>query len=434
MKLALPRPIDIVTPSETLPQKADVVIIGGGIVGASAALVLAERGVSVVLCEKGEIGAEQSSRNWGLCRQTRRHPAEMDLMIKSMDIWQGLAERTGHETGFRQIGCLFTCDTDEEIAKWDEDIRLARSHGVDMKMLGSTETMARLDGLERKLAGAVFTATDGIAEPQHAAPAISAGAAAKGATIATNCAVRGLETSGGVVSGVVTERGVIKCATAVLASGAWSRRFLANMGISLPALNVHTSIQATTPMEGPPDIQVYGSDFGFRKRRDGGWNLGQLYQQAPIVPDSFVYGPRFIKLLRTYAGGFTVKFGHEFFDELSIPRRWKNDETSPFEIHRVLEPAPHVDVLRRAKQRLDRVAPWFRNAKIAYQWTGVIDMLPDELPVMSELDRVPGLILATGFSGHGFGIGPGAGHLVADLVTGDTPITDPKPFKYDRFA
>lgn len=430
----MPRPIDGFDGAAALPERADVVIIGGGIVGASTALVLAERGVSVALVEKGVIGGEQSSRNWGLCRQTRRHDAEMVLMQKTIDLWKGMNARTGHETGFVQKGLLFTCDTEADIAAFDPMLKQAQQAGLDTRLLSAREVADMLPGLTRRLAGAVWTPSDGSAEPEHAPVAIARGAAARGAAVVTGCAVRMLDIEAGRVTGVLTERGLIRCDTAILAAGAWSRLFLGNHGIALPALNVHTSIQATAPMEGPPDQVVYGSDFGFRRRLDGGWNLGQLAQTFPVVPDSFRLAPQFLTMLRTYMGGFSITLGQEFVDALRMKKHWRFDEETPFETTRILEPPPHLRTLARTRAKLEKVAPWFREARIRYQWTGVIDMLPDELPVISRVDGLPGLVLATGFSGHGFGIGPGAGQLVADVATGAAPVVDPRPFDFARFG
>ncbi len=428
------RPIDSFVGASALPERVDVVVIGGGIVGASTALILAERGISVALIEKGVIGGEQSSRNWGLCRQTRRHAAEMPLMQKTIEMWKGMNARTGHETGFVQKGLIFTCDTEADIAAFDPMLREAQEAGLDTRLLSSRETTEMLPGLTRRLAGAIYTPSDGSAEPQHAAVSIAKGAAAKGAVVVTGCAVRMLDIEGGKVTGVLTEKGLVRCQTVVLAAGVWSRLFLGNHGISLPVLNVHTSVQATEPMDGPPDQVVYGSDFGFRKRLDGGWNLGQLSQTTPIVPDSFLLGLQFTRLLRTYMGGFSMTIGREFLDAARQRRRWRFDETTPFEETRIIEPEVHHKILARTRASLEKVAPWFRDARIRYQWTGVIDMLPDELPVISNVESLPGLVLATGFSGHGFGIGPGAGHLIADVATGADPIVDPRPFSFSRFA
>src|SRR5262252_5667516 len=110
-------PVDPVRSDDTLPARADVVIIGGGIIGTSAALFLAQKGISVVLCEKGRVAGEQSSRNWGWCRKMGRDLAEVPLAVESMRLWEGMNARTNAETGFRQTGVVYLCETAEEAAK-----------------------------------------------------------------------------------------------------------------------------------------------------------------------------------------------------------------------------------------------------------------------------------------------------------------------------
>src|SRR5919112_1247966 len=99
----MPITVDPVESDRQLPEHADVVIIGGGIIGVSTALFLAERGVSTLLCEKGVIAGEQSGRNWGWCRTMGRDPRELPLALESLKLWRGLNQRIGDETGFRQI-------------------------------------------------------------------------------------------------------------------------------------------------------------------------------------------------------------------------------------------------------------------------------------------------------------------------------------------
>ena len=118
--------VDGVDADAQLPLRAEVVIVGGGIVGTSAALFLAERGVSVVLCEKGHIAGEQSSRNWGWCRKARRDPRELPLIIESMRLWQGMNRRVGAETGFRASGILYAAESDEEVGRCENWLEHAR--------------------------------------------------------------------------------------------------------------------------------------------------------------------------------------------------------------------------------------------------------------------------------------------------------------------
>lgn len=120
---------------------------------------------------------------------------------------------------------------------------------------------------------------------------------------------------------------------------------------------------------------------------------------------------------------------NELFEIGTVPL----DRPGAFERHRVLDPNPDSRRALRALDAAGRALPFLRKTKVQQIWGGLIDVMPDAVPVISPAETVPGLIVATGFSGHGFGIGPGAGHLVADLVTGEKPIVDPTPFRLSRF-
>lgn len=116
------------------------------------------------------------------------------------------------------------------------------------------------------------------------------------------------------------------------------------------------------------------------------------------------------------------------------PKRWALDRPSPFEATRVLDPEPVKSLNDAAIRRIGEVFPAFRNLAVTQHWAGMIDVTPDVVPVISAVDHVPGLVIATGFSGHGFGIGPAAGRLAAEIATGRQPIVDPSPFRYSRFT
>jgi len=192
-----------------MPERADVVIIGGGIIGASAAMFLAEKGHSVVLCEKGRIGAEQSSRNWGWCRTMGRDAREIPLAIESLRLWRGMNARTSRETGFRQAGIVYLCESEKEIASQEAWLNEARQYQVDARLLRGAAIDALVPGASSMFAAAMHTPSDGRAEPSHAAPGNAEPARVAGATILTECAVRGVEPQAGRVSGVVTEKGRI---------------------------------------------------------------------------------------------------------------------------------------------------------------------------------------------------------------------------------
>ena len=423
-------------PSDTdLPKRASVVVIGGGIAGIATALELTERGLDVVVVEKGEIAAEQSGRNWGWCRQMGRDPREMPLIRISLGLWDGMNERIGGETGFNRCGILYLCDTDARLAakqKWFEDN--ARPAGLSTRIIGSREIDGLVTGGAKPWKGALFTPDDGRAEPFIAVPAMALGARRKGTKIFTNCAARGLETSAGRVSAVVTEKGVITCDAIVLAGGAWSRRFCHNLGISLPQLTVVNSAMRTEPLETGINASCSGAGFAFRKRMDGGYTITHNHLSvADITPDSFRLFTQFLPALLMDWKGLRLRLGKEFLDEARLGRRWALDQVSPFEQVRILSPEPVNTILDEAAASLKAHYPAFTSMKIAERWAGAIDATPDAVPIISKVGQLEGFHLATGFSGHGFGLGPGAGKLMAELVTGEIPSVDPSPFRYSRF-
>jgi glycine/D-amino acid oxidase-like deaminating enzyme len=418
-----------------LPAQTSVVIVGGGIIGASAAFFLARKGVPVALCEKGHIAGEQSSRNWGWVRKMGRDPRELPLAIEALRLWEGMDALVEGETGFRRAGILFACETDEDLARHEAWLEHARPYQLDTRLLGREELADLLPGATRLPKGALYTRSDGRAEPQKAAPAIANAARRLGAAVLTGCAVRGVETAGGRVTGVVTERGRIACDAVVLAAGAWSRLFCGSLGLRLPQLKVRSSVMRTAPIEGAPETALLMGEFAFRKRLDGGYNIANgVTTIAEIVPDSFRFFLEFLPALRMQWKDLRLRVGGRFVEEWRLPRRWALDVPSPFERVRVLDPEPATALNDKALASLAGVFPAFGQARVVQHWAGLIDVTPDAVPVISPVESMPGFFVATGFSGHGFGIGPGAGRLVADLVTGDEPIVDPTPFRFSRFS
>jgi glycine/D-amino acid oxidase-like deaminating enzyme len=428
-------PVDSVASDTELPARTSVVVIGGGIIGVCTALFLAEKGVPVVLCEKGRIGGEQSSRNWGWCRTMGRDVGEIPLAMESLRLWRGMSERVGRETGFRQCGILYLCETEQELAVHETWLNEARRYQVDARVLRGEALAAVMPGMQQKFVAGLYTPTDGRAEPVHAAPAIAEAARANGARIFTDCAVRGLDLQAGRVAGVVTEKGRIACDRVVLAGGAWSRLFAGNAGMDLPALKILGSVFRTAPLSGPPETSASGSVFAFRKRLDGGYNIARRNANtADITPDHFRLFGDYLPSLIANRREFRLRFGQRFWEEARTPRRWSLDEATPFEAVRVLDPAPNERALSEARVGLTAAFPAFAGMKVVQSWAGLMDVTPDAVPVMDQVAAIPGFFIASGFSGHGFGIGPGAGRLMADLVAGDTPVADPAPFRLARFA
>jgi glycine/D-amino acid oxidase-like deaminating enzyme len=418
-----------------LPTRADVVVIGGGIAGISTLLALAEKNVSAVLVEKGRVAGEQSSRNWGFCRTQGRDQAEVPLALESLRQWDRMNQRVGGDVGFTRAGACYLCETPGEVAAYEAWLDKARQWQVQSRILSPDEVDAVVPGSSRRWAGALYTPNDGRAEPQRAVPLMAQAARRLGAVIVTGCAARGFEMKGGRISGVVTERGVIACDTVVLAGGAWSRLFCGNMGVEFPQLKVLGSVMRTEPLNGPPETAVAGPDFAFRKRADGGYTVARRNRyEAHVVPDSFRLLAQFLPSMIANKREYRIRMFGRFREEARIPRRWGLDQASPFEATRVLDPAPNPAIVEESRRNLVAAFPAFAGARIAESWGGLIDSTPDAVPVIGPIPAVPGFFLMSGFSGHGFGIGPGAGRLMAELVTGATPVVDPAPFRFERFG
>jgi glycine/D-amino acid oxidase-like deaminating enzyme len=429
-------PLDPVAGDPDQPASTQVVVIGGGIVGVCTALFIARKGIPVVLCEKGVIGGEQSSRNWGWCRKMSRDPLELPLAIEALRLWPEMNALVGAETGFRRSGIAYLCSTEKELAQrqaWLEQV--GKPFQMDTRMLTRDQALRVLPGLSGPWTGAMFTPSDGRAEPSLAAPAIARAARHAGACILTGCAVRGIDTTGGRISGVVTEKGRIACQSVVLAGGVWSRLFCRPLGVRLPQLKILSSVMRTAPIADGPETSTSGHGFGLRKRLDGGYTVASWSGNiADITPDSIRFLRDYLPALMQRAGGIRPRFGRRFFAEALQRRHWRLDRPSPFEAVRVLDPPAHKAILRQARTHLVQAFPVFHGMQVADSWGGMVDVMPDAIPVISAVDALPGFFLATGFSGHGFGIAPGAGRLMAELVANETPVVDPAPFRYSRFT
>ncbi|UWU79435.1 FAD-binding oxidoreductase [Bradyrhizobium huanghuaihaiense] len=431
----MPAPLSHIETSPDLPHSADVVVIGGGIIGVFAAYYLTLRGLGVALVEKGRIGAEQSSRNWGWCRQQNRDARELPMATKSLDLWEKFGSESGESTGFSRCGLLYLSNDEAELEGWARWRDFARTAGVTTHMLDATAATRRGTATGRAWKGGVFSPTDGIADPAEAAPAVARAMLRRGGTVHQMCAARGLEIEGGCVSAVVTERGTIRTRIAILAGGAWSSSFCHQAGIRLPLASIRSSILSVSQgAKGLPDA-LHTAAVSVTKRGDGGYTLA-ISGRGRVDPTAqqLRFGPQFLPMfLRRWRsllpGGLEgVRSGHETL------QRWRVSEPTPMERMRILDPTPDRNTIALTHRRALELLPALKNTRINAAWGGYIDSTPDGVPVIGETSGLPGLVLAAGFSGHGFGIGPGAGHLIADIVTGAAPIVDPQSYRPDRFA
>jgi glycine/D-amino acid oxidase-like deaminating enzyme len=417
---------------DQLPSSADVVIIGGGIIGATAAYFLARQGLKVALIEKGHVGCEQSSRNWGWCRQQNRDARELPLSGIALRLWDELTEQIGQDLGFRRCGLLYATDDPKQLEEWEKWRETARAFDIDTRMLSGGEAMAAIPANGRSWLGGVHSVNDGKAEPWLAAPAIAEGARALGATIHQECAAHELDLKNGAVAGVLTEKGLIRTGAVLCAAGAWTSAFLRRNGVRFPQASVRQTALRTRPA---PNIgeAIYTPDCTLTRRLDGSYTMAMSGTAVlELTPQGIRYWRSFLPMFLKRLKAVEIGVGKSFLAGPEALGSWSPGKPSPFERVRVLDPPPSrknmAELLRRVRTRYPALA----DVQVDHSWGGYVDFTPDAVPVISGVEKLPGLFLAAGCSGHGFGLGPGIGRLAADLIANDTPCVDPAPFRLAR--
>ncbi|SEH98236.1 Glycine/D-amino acid oxidase [Rhizobium tibeticum] len=431
----MPAPLKFVATTPELPAAADAVIIGGGIVGIFAAYYLARRGLKVALVEKGRIGAEQSSRNWGWCRQQNRDARELPMATKSLDLWERFAGETGEDTGFRRCGLFYLSNSDEELAGWARWRDFARTAGVTTHMLDGVEATERGRATGKPWKGGVF-----FADRRHRGSGVrSTGRRGRDPEARRNSPPvlrrpryrdrRGprLRRCHGTRHHSHQNRGACRrCLGVLLLPPAWHP-------LSAGLYPLFDPFGVSPGATGLPDA-LHTAAVSVTRRGDGGYTLAiSGGGRVDLTPQQLRFAPHFLPMFvrrwRSLApGGLQgIRSGHETL------ARWRLDAPTPMERMRILDPAIDKRTIRTTHLRALELLPALKNTKITAAWAGYVDSTPDGVPGIGEIATVPGFILAAGFSGHGFGIGPGAGHLIADIVTGDEPIVDPRPYHPDRF-
>jgi len=422
--------------SAPLPEAADVVIIGAGVAGVMAGHYLARAGRRVVILEKGRVAGEQSSRNWGWIRQQGRDPAELPIMMESIRLWEGLAAELGPELGFTRCGVAYLSDKPAAMEGFAAWVDLARAHGLTSHLLGRSQLAAAIPH-STNWVGGLITPSDARAEPFVAVPMLAEMAVRAGVTIIENCAVRALDLAGGKVAGVVSEKGRIRAEQVLVAAGAWSSLFLRRHGLNLPQLLVRSTVAQTAPMPELPPVSGVDDVFAWRRRRDGGYTL------APGTSHDFYMGPDALRHFLKYTPQMRRDLSKTAIhprppapgwpDGWTTARMWSEDRESPFERMRILDPEPNRLFLRNVARAFATAFPKLGAPKLIRDWAGMIDVMPDTVPVL-DAAPIEGLYVATGLSGHGFGIGPGVGKVMAALINGTDPGHDLSRFRWRRFT
>jgi sarcosine oxidase, subunit beta len=363
-----------------LPARADVVIIGGGAVGASTAFHLATAGVGdIVLLERETLASGSTSRSAGGARLQFADELNVRLSLRSLDEFERWGALIGEhvsfvpEIAFHQHGYLFLLDSDEQMEIFRAAIELQHSLGVPSRELTPAEALEIVPQLELDgIIGATFCPRDGHMSPEAVVQGYAAAAVARGAQVLQSCPAIAIEHAGGQISGVRTERGTIATDTVVCAAGAWSREVGAMIGIDIP---VH----------GEPRHMWFSPE------------RGGLRPDLPLTID-------FSSSFYFHAEGPGIVFGGR---------------------EEALE-----DVAEHALERL----PLIVDLPIQSSWWGYYEVSPDHNAIVGEVADPGRFLYATGFSGHGFQQAPAIGEHLAQLIRGEQPLFDLGGFALERFA
>jgi len=421
---------------ERLPEQVDVVIAGSGIMGCATAWQLAGQGLSVLVLDKAGLASQQSTRAWGFVRQQARDPAEVPLMMAAIPLWERLEEALQLPLEWRQGGCLYLAETPEQQQKYEDWLKVAANFGLGTRLLGRVEVAQRIPALNDPALGALYTANDGQAEPRRVAPGYALRAIERGAVFVEGCGVTGIDRAAGAICGVQTERGYVKTRHLLIAAGASSWRLVESLGLELPQQAVRCTVSRTSP---GPDVgaqSFIGHGVGFRQRADGSINLADETQADIDLNLDYLRGARhYLPHLPEHRAGFSFKLNGALFHDLR--QRLPGSERSvngPVLGERDPQVKANASRVFQAQTNLAKAFPALRDVKVVESWAGLIDVLPDGIPVLDAPPEVPGLLIATGFCGHGFAMGPIVGQLMSQWIHKGEPGMDLHAFRLRRFT
>jgi sarcosine oxidase subunit beta len=369
-----------------LPERADVVVVGGGVTGTSAAFHLAESGVDVLLLERAELASGSTSKAAGGVRAQFSDPLNIAIGRRSLEAFGRFTERPGAEIDLHRVGYLFLLDRTEDVETFAASVALQNELGVPSRMVSPQEaaTLSPLAGVDGVLAAA-FSPLDGHAAPEAVVHGYAAGARANGATVATGCEVTGIAVRRGEIHAVQTTHGDVATGVVLCCAGVWSREIGVLAGVDIPVEPLWREIGYTRPVAGLSRSTPFTIDFssGFYFHREG---PGLLFGMA--------------------------------------------DHDQPTGFDAPTDP----DWLRGVLEVAERRCPCLPDLGLAGGWKGYYEVSPDHNALVGEAVQVSRFLYATGFSGHGFLQGPAMGEILRDLVLERQPFVDVTPLSVERFA
>ncbi|MFI5245246.1 MAG: NAD(P)/FAD-dependent oxidoreductase [Gemmatimonadales bacterium] len=379
---------------------ADVVIIGGGCMGASTAWHLARLGITnVVLLERETaLGAGSTGRNAGGVRHQFSHEGNVRLSMESIRLFEHFEEAVGSPITLHQDGYLFLLSEPAHAESFRAAVAMQRRLGVEVEWLDAAEAARRAPGLDAGgVLAATFCARDGICDPNGVTLGFAQAARRMGVEIRLETVVTGIRTSGNRVAAVETDRGVISTATVVNAAGPWAAGVGRMAGVPIPIEPLRRHIFVAEPPA------------------QGGWERGGPSGSA-AAPADRVMVIDFASSFYFHREGAQLLFG------MGDP-----DERPGFDT------GVNWDVLEKIAPVAARRLPALADLAIMTAWAGLYEMTPDAMPIIGPT-ALDGLHVIAGFSGHGFQHSPAAGRIAADMIAGRDPHFELEPYRLDRFA
>ena len=416
-------------------RTADAVVIGAGIAGCATAYYLSKKGLNVVVVDKGQVGDEQSSRAWGFVRQQARTARELPLMIAGAIVWQEMERELGADVEWNQGGSLTLAGDEEILGRIRAWLKVGEQFGIETRFLTNEDVKELLPAMRGEWLGAMYTPSDGHAQPNKATNAIAIGAREHGALFRTMEAVEGIEVNDGRVSAVVTERDRIVTRNVVCAAGAWSHKVAGMVGLPLPYRMVRASVGQTNPTDHVTDMAVIGPRIAFRQRPTGEFYItpGPGGTDYDVDLDSFKHIRLFMPNFRRNREMFRVHVGRALIKDVLRSLPGSPSRRHPFAHTVGVEPEPNRKAIDKALITFKSMFPGLQDLKIEHYWSGRIDATPDALPVIGEADSPKGFYFCTGFSGRGIGIGPIAGKVTAELIADGVSSVDIHALRHSRF-
>lgn len=372
-----------------MTTKPDVLIIGGGISGTATAWELASHGVRTILLEAGELASMASGWTLAGVRQSGRHHAELPLAEAAVRRWVGLSEELGADVEYRQQGNLRLALTEDDIPNIRQVVEDGVAAGIAMEFLDGNDAIREVaPALATDLPAASWCPTDGHANPEKTVRAFADAATRAGAEIRDHTPVRSLVTDGSRVTGAKIDGETIEAGTVIVAAGIYALRLLAPLGIELPISVTQVPAIQTIPMA-PTLAQVLG-------QAGGG-----------------------VALRQQVSGHFRIT---------GVSEQWDGHDHTRDSVQ------PRLKQLHALTAAAARLVPALADARVNTTWGGLIDQTRDALPVIEKAPDFDNLVYATGFSGHGFCLGPVTGEILASLATEGTTSHPIAPFASSRFA